>query len=116
MTSSPFFVSHTLTSLYLEGFAKHYFTTVYLVITGIKVTFSPEISSIALMVSVKLPLAVALASYITKGNLNNSPDPLGPTLTVMERHPLSLLVATSQKFVLLIENRSVLSNSASWNH
>ena len=81
--------------------------------TGIRVSFGPETSLIALTVSSILPLVVVLASYITKGSLNNSLDPLGLTSTVIKWHPPSLLVADSQKLVLLRENRSVPSNSAS---
>ena len=60
-----------------------------------------------------LPLVVALASYIAKINLNYSLDLSGLTAIVMEWHPSSLLVSTSQKFLLLRENKSVPCSSAS---
>ena len=65
------------------------------------------------MVSAVLLLVIALVSHITKGSLNNSLDPLGPTSTVMEQHSPSLLVTTLRKLVPLREIRLVSSSSAS---
>ena len=104
-TSSAFSVSHASRSPKSQGFAKHYFATAHHGRTGTKVSSNPKTSSIALTVSVTPSLIVALASQVTKGSLNNFPDPLGPISTVIKQHLLSLLVATFQKSVLAGENR-----------
>ena len=111
--SNPFSVSQALRSPNSRGFGKHCFANVHPRRTGIKISSGPKASLIVLTVSVILRLVVTLASDITKVNLNNSTDPLGITSTVMEQHPLSLLVATTWKFMLLRENRSVPNSSVS---
>ena len=78
-----------------RGFAKHCIATIQLEKIDIKVSSGPETSKIALTVSSVLLLVVALACYITEGNLDNSPKPLVPNSRVIELHLFSALVTTS---------------------